>query len=482
MDYLSEQNIQHNGLQFLKAYYKQRERGGETIVSQDLITPEGVVADGYLTFPLPDGKPFIATMEATSIDKIDEVRFRNNYRLMIWEGFAFACLVTAFLMGLAFANQWVNLWEAGWFQTIVMANTILLCIWIVYQIFFRNLLRYRYIYAIEQFKQYYADEQWIAIGEDVFPVYGDLNLEELKRQCVNFGFGLIQVQRDETVLMLITPARVELFKGNRKLLSFFKMEHTASFLKNIKLLEKLRVKPRLSVNFQAVKESKLVKSLADWSPGQLNETIKVNYNRYMQSYWQQKLLSAIAFLIVCTVFYSEYQRRPMEYVSGKKYESLMSNKAQTLEKQGEEYLLEKAYTVPYSSETSAYIEPAKKEEVPAETVDNPSPGLYLSSDNGYVSYECERLNLTGDKYIVQDGVFRDFKSAKERISLLNQNGYVANCISLDCISNRKGYIVFYELFYNNKENAMTKAVKVKKSLQVDGLGEVPINVVKLSFE
>ena len=53
--------------------------------------------------------------------------------------------------------------------------------------------RYRYIYAVEQFKKYHADEQWVAIGEDVFENPNDKYLKELKKQCVYNGFGLISM-------------------------------------------------------------------------------------------------------------------------------------------------------------------------------------------------------------------------------------------------------------------------------------------------
>ena len=53
--------------------------------------------------------------------------------------------------------------------------------------------RYRSIFAIEQFKQYYADEQWVAIGKDTFSEEEDHFFQELKKQCVYNGFGLLSM-------------------------------------------------------------------------------------------------------------------------------------------------------------------------------------------------------------------------------------------------------------------------------------------------
>ena len=77
----------------------------------------------------------------------------------------------------------------------------------------------RYIYAIEQFKQYEATEQWIALGEDVFESHLVKDFVELREQCVDNGFGLVMVDKNLDVQMLITPARDAVIE-NRKGLVF----------------------------------------------------------------------------------------------------------------------------------------------------------------------------------------------------------------------------------------------------------------------
>ena len=54
----TEQDIVKLALRYLKGFYKFRDRSGETETSMDVRGEGGIIADGYLAFPMEDGKAF----------------------------------------------------------------------------------------------------------------------------------------------------------------------------------------------------------------------------------------------------------------------------------------------------------------------------------------------------------------------------------------------------------------------------------------
>ena len=193
----------------------------------DVRSKTGIIADGHLSFPMEDGQSFVATFEATSYDTREEVRYRIQSRLLIWDSLAVGSILTAFMASYAYTFHRAMIKMAGLWMSLAALTLILLLAYLVYYFLFRGLHKYRYIYAIEQFKRYHANEQWIAIGEDVFLTSEDHFFRELKDQCVLNGFGLISVDRDHEPQLLITPSRQEVFGSKRRMTSFVEQNRFA---------------------------------------------------------------------------------------------------------------------------------------------------------------------------------------------------------------------------------------------------------------
>ena len=116
---------------------------------------------------------------------------------------------------MAFILTILQLMQIGWLGSFSLILGVFGVTFLAYQYLFQWIKRYRYIYAVEQFKRYHADEQWIAIGEDVFDEPTDPYLKELKDQCVINGFGLMMIDDNLDTHLLITPSRIEVF-GEKK--------------------------------------------------------------------------------------------------------------------------------------------------------------------------------------------------------------------------------------------------------------------------
>ncbi len=445
MDYLSEDSIKRATLAFMKTYYKFRPRNGETIIHYDMMHSSGVIVDGHLTFPKEDGTPFVATFEATSASSAAEVLYRLQKKQLQWDAVAGGSIFTCVALFCLWA---IDIWSVpvvGWIFSILLLVVLFVLSFLAYQMFNRTAGRYRYIYAIEQFKQYHADEQWIALGNDVFTDPLDSNFAELKIQCVKNGFGLLTVDKNEQVNLLITPARDEVFG-----------------------------KKRLALKFE---ETPIVNSgLQRLSPQSLE--------RFARPFLNQIAIATVCIMLLSGIFYRSWETRPMDTVSSATaYRDSMQLRGQLMEDKRE------PKDAVFNAEDLAKPDPNPKYDatvVSNPPVDNEPVGLYVFSVlDGYISYDCERLDMHGTKYVVQDLTFTNFADAKHRIENLKTYGMIANAISLDCTLNgmpKHSYCVYYEVIYNEEKAANTKALDVKKQLEKLNLNHDFIKIRTLNFQ
>ena len=216
---LTEDEIKSAFLPYLKEFYRFRYeyQAGSEKSSIDNITPEGYVADGMLSFKKPDGRDFFCTFEATSADKIGEVQFSLNFWYFIWDCLGFAGLVATAVFGFLYITNEEFIGNLTTSGKIGMPLGIGIIAYFAWYFLMRGWKKYRYIYAIEQFKRYHADEQWVALAEDVFPSITSPYFLELKDQCIYHGIGLALVYPDFQVRPMAAPSRLGVFGRNRKM-------------------------------------------------------------------------------------------------------------------------------------------------------------------------------------------------------------------------------------------------------------------------
>ncbi|MEZ4891783.1 MAG: hypothetical protein R2778_02065 [Saprospiraceae bacterium] len=179
---LTEDEVKRRFIPFLKDFYKNRYQSDPAAIKVELdnVSAEGWVADGKLTFRKEDDSPFICTYEATSLDKIEEVKYRLNSPYFVWDSIAFGTVAAAVLYFLFYQSRlpWlIGLKGSG---NLGFVLGIFIIGFFTWYFSMQNWRKYRYIFAIRQFKQYFADEQWIALAEDVFPAPQDPYYRELR--------------------------------------------------------------------------------------------------------------------------------------------------------------------------------------------------------------------------------------------------------------------------------------------------------------
>jgi hypothetical protein len=456
---VSEDSIKKAALIYLKSYYRFRPRMGETIAQTDMIASNGVYADGHLSFPDEQGRQFIATFEATSMNTGFEVKFRIERNLLFWDALGVSALLLAFIFSFLFSYKFEFLKTYGGAEILFGLLITFLIINILYRKILEKLPRYRSIFAIERFKQYYADEQWIAIGEDVFPEVEDIHLKELKKQCVYNGFGLITINNEGDVQLHITPAREVVYGKKRKKVPFL----------------------------STILENQVAQKAVSWtqSVGDRLPVTESSLLRFSRPFYRQMIMCGLSAVLTIAVFY-----RYVKITTEKEYVSLEDEKAQ-LNEDVVHYpeptdLPDSLHTQPFNEKAKTYAD-ASKEPQPALTQDefqskggNNEDGVYLMSDGLIKFYDCTHLSLEGNNYVIRESIQPDLQAAQKHMQYLRQYGIEANCVWRGCFSRANlDYVVFLDLIYENKKKAESKIEGFRQNFNAKGV-EAKLNVISLT--
>ena len=510
---LTEENIKHCTLGFLKTYYKNNSsRGfGESEAKLDMVTADGVVADGYLKFtkseneeqfnwdellenqkeepkPTAPTTAFLATFEATSQDTAEEIQYKVQNTLLFFDALAVAFMVAAGSYGFNYLRDQFTLNELGFGPFWAGFFGVLLASLIGYYFIFRYIPRYRYIFAIEQFNRYHADEQWIAYGEDVFEHPENKYLVELKKQCMKKGLGLISINQQLYPTLVMTPQREEVGGTTKRIKKFFSSSATIT-KKRFGWLKLPNWLQKRMPNFK-------------W-----NRTIKIplentgDYMRYTRSYWKQGLLIAFSMLVMGEIYREELKNPNIVYMDGPEYEQTVIEQTKNNKREPNVTFLDletgdrkrivdpRSPAIPASTE---HVDPVIK--TPKATIrKQPSPtssskeftekGIIISTGiNEHIAYSCNRLaHLKGEVYMVQVSLAKTYNQALSSVKAFTQKGFKTNALSLSCFyKNHTGYIVYLDDIYATKAEAEVRAASFHKLKVAKGehRDETIIRVIK----
>jgi len=465
MGYISEEWIKRIALRKLKSYYRFRpraEKGGESRVRTDLSTEEGIIADGYLSFLKADNTQFVATLEVTSLNTRNEVLFQKQRKLLTWDSLTLSLIVVAFVVALSHIYEWLVFHEFGMLRSLLLSIGLIGTFFLIFRAAFQGARRYRYIYAIEQFKQYYADDQWIAVGEDVFSqekVEGededskavkksrreDKYFLELKDQCINNGFGLLLIAGEEQegkVRVIATPARAVVGSKNREVVDFEPVGDIRRML------------PR-------AKPPRFLKEAGRYLPTprvKIKKPARPSLQRYRKTYFHQMVSSGIALILLGAIYYRESQFSPVIYVDEATYgrEVLARNTPERLEPLG--YVIDSNFIRPFRENTVPYLN-ARFGQPPVQIrsrVAAPAIGMIIYQGNAeFITYDCERMyNAQRRQWAIESRTFQRLSELKDVLVQRYEEGISAKGIWLGCFDQQRDvYAVFWGDFYTSLQAA-----------------------------
>jgi len=186
----------------------------------DQVASGGLIADGILRFRKKEGDVFTCAYEVTPADRVGEVRFGLNVVAFLWDCAAFGAVTAATVYAVFFVTRRAWLLQLQWVGNLGVVVGVWLIGALVWYFSMRTWRKYRYIYAVEQFKRYFADDQWVVLAEDVFPSPVDPYLIELRNQCTYGGFGLAIMDRDAKVRVVVAPSRLDFYGKDRQMVEW----------------------------------------------------------------------------------------------------------------------------------------------------------------------------------------------------------------------------------------------------------------------
>lgn len=440
MSSLSENTIKQIALGYLKSFYRLRPRAFNTvtITGTDMRGSNNIIADGFLHFTQEDGKVFTATFEATSQATKDEICYRPRLSHVVWDSLAFACLLLPTFLAIAHIAHWYPLAaENFWVRLLYLSST--LPIWMgIYFMTFRRLPRYRYIFAVEQFKQYKADDQWIAFGYDAFSGMKEKYRLELIRQCSRFGFGLVEINAQRLPKLIMAPSRAEIFVPKRSVFDFLPQGEWQKRLQSMTLGPWQKLKKFLREQFLPVQ------------------------NRYFRwfprTYYNQWALVLLGLMITIFLIRIEYQKLPTNFPNEKRYKKrvIADNKDERVEPS---YFIVDAPIAGFYDSTFTPYEMRFNEEqfsgmIQSEETDDSeqaaAPPLRIiiaePGDEIALYYTCDRYNgLHQTFYLLADSVYSQLSGARQRLVQLNELGLSATAVWPPCLGGTgKGFLVYVD--------------------------------------
>ena len=422
-------------LSHLRSYYRFRSRTGSMQSALDMQTDSGELVDAIISFEISEGKTFTSAIEITDENRNQEVFFSLHRRKLMWDCIMLSCIVLATLLSLSFAFNFVDIKQTSWIGMAIAFDVFALILYYVFYATLNKLDTYRYIYAIEQFKLYKADEQWISLDSGIFSHKNEVQFEELKRQCVTNGIGLLLVHDAEHAQLLMTPARV-----SKNALSS-------------------RIKTFLSRPTQRPTVEQFIRPV-----GQVAEVF--DFEKYQsKNFTMQKFGTAIAAIIVIGIMF-KYSQNTDEVRS---MDSIWSDSpAKLTTPESEEFLFEDDSNAVVASNANVSVN------------ENP-PELYLKTAGGWESYEADRIfDGEASMWIVKDGEFDTFEDAKTRIQMLEHVGIPANIIKQSIIDSGKlGFAVFIDDAFDNEKDAAKAARSYKEKLNKKDLQNFDLTIVEM---
>lgn len=447
---ISDKQLARMALGYLKLHYKYRDRAGESQTQLDAKSESGIIADGYLSFPIDKEKTFVATIEATDYWHRDELRYRRTLDLLLVDSFTVAMIIAVSFLGYFYIQGEISVFHLGWISSIlVLVLSMLGLAAIIFGLLWSQ-RRYRYIYAIEQFKKYYADDQWVIFSFDVFPNYEDRYYKELRRQCIRFGFGLMEVDAARNIKVLLTPSRQDAVKNNREVLEF---KGIAAITRSV-TMPTLPGLPRGG------------NSYFNWHTDLL---------RFRRTYYNQLAIISACVLLIGGLVFVESQKAPINYVDEAAYVEQQTALSEDLEdEKSREVFYFKIDSGVFVRQSEHYMSPYivyDLEQEPIELTPPEQSTISVYEAGSFRDMPCEDYtSLTKNRYVIFFTSYYELDEAKRNAIRLRNAGIPVNVAWAECFFfERPFYLLFFENFYVNPERAEARVRSIAAEIQRNGL-------------
>jgi len=513
---LSEDEVKRRFVPFLKDFYKNRYQSdpGSIQVEMDNVSAEGWVADGKLTFRKPDDTVFICTYEATSLDKSDEVKYKLNTHYFTWDCLAFGAVCAAVTYLLFYQTRLIWLIQLKGIGNLGFLLGVFIIGFLGWYFTMQRWRKYRYIYAIQQFRQYFADEQWVALAEDVFPAPNDPYFMELRNQCVYNGIGLAIVPLEGNVRKISDPSRLGIYGRDKKMADWVtRAQWYQHMSENVSAMAARRPKTPDAVTVFWNKLFRplhylIVDPFKKYVWGIVRKPIgetSTAYTRFMSAQSVQKWVAMLALVVVVPLFWQVISFKTEQIAD---LDKLQRWKGGRNPEDTRGYLID-GEAIPYDGQPTGVPKQYPVSSKTADDEDGPTinmsgddeegPTIDMSGDDEETAAPavkkvapkkapkpvaktlspCDQLKKAG--WIVQESSFNSKELAAGRVAALQKKGVTCQYAAQACLPNGKtsGFLVWLGPVQNTEAAAKKAADAASKTLKTAGLSKGKLFVRQL---
>lgn len=465
---LTEKIVTRVALTFLKRHYRFMPRSSDTQISSNVSAGDNIVADGFLAFRRDEHKTdqvFTATVEATDYMNREELRYSIYWQLLLIDSLTGALVLVALGAGWGHIRGEPSVYPIGpWASAFFLLGATIILAGIL-AFFLRPLRRYLYIYAIEQFKQYHADEQWIAFAWDVFHSTESKFYKELRRQCIAYGFGLMEVGRDKHVKLHLAPTKIDVFSNQRAVRRFRLQQDLGKAVR-----KRMETMPKVSRPLLKAPLKKASKDLF----------------RFRRSYKHQILICGVSILLTAVFFGRELQEKPIRYADSpaarKQREKQAAEMKQTRGGETTIFVVDTAFLPPPMPDVQSYLDMTdrRRQEKILVKPKAATAALFLYDDGTFREIPCQRMaSEQEDRYVVYMNSYNNLTLAKTAVLQLRSFNIPVNIAWADCFfPGLTFYILYNEDLYTNFEDAQRQRRRLQDELEKTGM-DVAVNIGRL---
>ncbi|MEY3369275.1 MAG: hypothetical protein RI973_2430, partial [Bacteroidota bacterium] len=372
----------------------------------------------------------------TSHSSREEVIYKPLVKVLFWDGLAVAGCLLALLAVLNFQFHFHELDNTRVLERLALTILAFAVFFAAFYLLARNFRRYRYIYAVEQFKKYHADEQWIALAHDVFEGEENKYFRELKQQCVFNGFGLLLVDANLDTKIVITPSRHDIFQGRRR---------------QVALLSHGKVGDLLEKGKFGFWQGVFGKSL----PAFLQRDTSIL--RFRRSFYNQAFVLVLSLTLTAVIFNRESANPGFRQISSVELREELADKAGDRTPE----------TAAIANEAALSFLPEDKRDEDGYWRLEPSATSAANSQAeppDFALYDCARFyNFAGRKYAIEAGNFASLADTRLALLDLEQIGLQPFAVRASCFSGSgQDIILFIGELYNSEEEAVIALGRLKK--------------------
>ncbi|MEZ4984702.1 MAG: hypothetical protein R2795_06655 [Saprospiraceae bacterium] len=440
MSALSESMIKQLALGYLKSYYRLRPRAFNStlLTGLDMRGANDIKQDGFLRFTGDDGSVFTATFEATSFQTRDEILYKPRKRYTVMDGMAFAGLFLPCVLAISHLSGWYPLVGEDFFYRLLL---LLGCIplWVgIYFLLFYRLPRYRYIYAVEQFLQYHADERWVVYGYDVFENLPDKYRRELIRQCTRFGIGLVEITPQRKPHLVMAAGKAQNFVPRQPFQKWVTLQQWQQKAMAVAQRPWQRVKDALSHALMPVRSQ--------------------YFRWFNRTYYAQWFLMGMGLLASVFFIRIEYLKIPVRFVQEDFYKKQVLQASSGRRVETEYFIIDAPIAGFFDTTYQPWLQKVNEEQFAeiiqtdgsehADSIALPTARIVVSAagEEMVSYYNCERFNNIHRRFfLVADTLFTTLPDAKETMSRWNDVGVNATAVWPPCLGGTgRGFLIFLD--------------------------------------